>query len=152
VGVFRGGQATNVVTPYVLVQAEARSHDPAFRLQIVHAIEQAFREAAGSVRSASGKCGKARIEGRLDYEAFKLPDDDPSVLAAEAAIRAAGRQPVRAIANGGLDANWMTARGIPTVSLGCGQVNPHTTGEQLDLGQFRLACHVALHLATGSGT
>jgi tripeptide aminopeptidase len=152
VGVIRGGQATNVVTPYVRVHAEARSHDPAFRLDIVHTIEQAFREAASSVRSASGKCGKARIEGRLDYEAFKLPDDDPSVLAAEAAIRAAGRQPVRAMANGGLDANWLTARGIPTVSLGCGQLNPHTTDERLDLKQFRSACNVALRLASGNGT
>ena len=28
------------------------------------------------------------------------------------------------ISNGGLDANWFSARGIPTVTLGCGQVNP----------------------------
>jgi tripeptide aminopeptidase len=152
VGVIRGGQATNVVTPYVRVQAEARSHDPAFRLEIVRTIEEAFRQAAGSVRSARGKCGKVRIGGRLDYEAFRLPDDDPSVLAAEAAIRAAGHQPVRAVANGGLDANWMTARGIPTVSLGCGQVNAHTTDERLDLGQFRSALKVAFGLATGTGS
>ena len=36
------------------------------------------------------------------------------------------------IANGGLDANWMSSRGIPTVSLGCGQENGHTTAERLD--------------------
>ena len=46
----------------------------------------------------------------------------------------------------------MTARGIPTVTLGCGQVNIHTTSESLDIGQFQTACRVALVLATGSET
>ena len=44
----------------------------------------------------------------------------------------------------------MTARGIPTVSLGCGQIGPHTTDERLDLGEFRMACDVALRLAMGT--
>jgi tripeptide aminopeptidase len=149
IGVIRGGDATNVVTPAVEVRAEARSHDAAFRRRIVRAIGQSFRKAARSIRNVDGVCGKVQIDGRLDYEAFKLPDDDPSILAAEAAIRSAGGEPMRAIANGGLDANWLAARGIPTVSLGCGQVSPHTADERLDLRQFRLACDVALRLATG---
>jgi len=44
----------------------------------------------------------------------------------------------------------MTTRGIPTVSLGCGQANPHTPQERLDLVQFWRACQAAIHLATGS--
>ena len=91
-----------------------------------------------------------RFNGRLDYEAFKLPDDEPCILAAEDAIRGLGGQPVRAAANGGLDANWLTARGIPTVTLGCGQKNAHTEAERMDLGQFRRACQIALRLATGT--
>ncbi len=121
IGVIRGGEATNVVTPAADLRAEARSHDPAFRRQIVRAIERAFHEAAGEVRSSLGGGGKVRFEGRLDYESFRLSDDDPSVLEAEAAICALGRHPVRVVSNGGLDANWMSARGIPTVTLGCGQ-------------------------------
>ena len=88
------------------------------------------------------------IAGRLDYESFRLPADDPSLLAAEVAIRTLGGQPVRAISNGGLDANWLTARGIPTVSLGCGQENPHTPAERLNLPEFRKACLIARQLAT----
>jgi tripeptide aminopeptidase len=148
VGVIQGGDATNVVTPSVEVRAEARSHDPAFRSQIVRKMEQTFRKAARSVRNVHGVGGKVEMEGRLDYESFKLPDDDPSVLAAETAIRALGGEPIRAIANGGLDANWMAARGIPTVSLGCGQIGLHTTDERLDLQQFRKGCSLALRLAT----
>ncbi|REK07524.1 MAG: M20/M25/M40 family metallo-hydrolase [Planctomycetota bacterium] len=148
VGVVRGGLATNVVTDHVELHAEARSHDAKFRGQIVSAIQQAFRDAAAEVRSASGKRGKVRFDGRTDYEAFKLADDDPSVLAAERAVRSVGLKPIRAVSNGGLDANWMTAHGIPTVSLGCGQQNIHTTSECLDIAAFERACQIALHLAT----
>ena len=148
VGIIHGGEATNVVTPCVELGVEARSHDPAFRQRIVRAIERAFRKAAREVRNTQGVGGQVRFEGRLDYEAFRLPDDDPSVLAAEAVIRELGGQPMRAVSNGGLDANWMTARGVPAVTLGAGQCNPHTTAERLDLREFQQACRVALRLAT----
>jgi len=89
VGVIRGGDATNVVTPHVEVYAEARSHHPAFRRRIVRAIERAFRGAAKSVRNREGACGQVEFQGRLDYESFKLKADEPSVVAAQAAIPAA---------------------------------------------------------------
>ncbi|MBN2583118.1 MAG: M20/M25/M40 family metallo-hydrolase [Planctomycetes bacterium] len=148
VGVIHAGDATNVVTPLAELRAEARSHNPAFRRRIVRAIERAFVKAAHNVRNREGVHGDVRFDGRLDYEAFKLADDEPCILAAEAAIRRLGGKPVRAISDGGLDANWMTARGIPTVSLGCGQVNAHTAGERMDLGEFHRACRIALRLAT----
>jgi tripeptide aminopeptidase len=151
VGAFHGGEATNVVTPEVVLRAEARSHDPVFRQRIVRAFHRALREAARKVRNREGVCGDAHIDGRLDYESFKLDDDDPSLLAAEAAIAAVGGTPLRAVSNGGVDANWLTARGIPTVTLGCGQENGHTVSERLDLPQFHTACQIALRLARGEG-
>lgn len=148
VGVIHGGEATNVVTPEVQVHAEARSHDPAFRRRIVAAIEQAFRKAARSVKNAAGEGGAVEIHGRLDYESFRLDQNEPSVVAVCDAVRAVGGEPTLAISNGGLDANWLTARGIPTVTLGAGVANAHTTRERLDLKQFRQACRIALRLAT----
>ncbi len=150
IGVIQGGEATNVVTDAVALKAEARSHDPKFRAKIVAAIENAFRSAAKEVRSSAGKTGNVTFDGRLDYEAFKLADDEACVLAAEVALRAIGVEPLRAVSNGGLDANWMTAHGIPTVTLGCGQISPHTVSERMDIADFKLACRVALRLATGS--
>lgn len=148
IGVIRGGEATNVVAPRVELRVEARSHDAAFRGRIVAAIEGAFHKAAAEVRNIDGLCGRARFDGRLEYESFRLADDEPCVLAAEAAIRRCGGSPVRAVSNGGLDANWMTARGLPTVTLGCGQENGHTLSERLNRMEFRRACRVALTLAT----
>jgi tripeptide aminopeptidase len=149
VGFIHGGEATNVVTDRVALKAEARSHDPKFRGQIVRAIEDAFKSAAKEIKSSEGKRGSVQFEGRLDYESFCLNPKDECVQLAEAAVAAVGREPMRAISNGGLDANWIYAHGIPAVTLGCGQVNVHTTSERLDLAAFRDACRVALLLATG---
>jgi len=137
-----------VVTDRVLVRAEARSHDPAFRQQIVAQIEDAFCRAVREVRNAAGACGRVSIAGRLDYESFRLAVDEPCVRIAEEAVRSVGRVPEQVITNGGLDANWLVVHGIPTVSLGCGQRNQHMTSEALDVPEFEDACRIALRLAT----
>ncbi len=147
VGVIQGGNATNVVTDRVLVKAEARSHNPRFRQRIVSEIEKAFRKAAKEVRNVAGAKGEVAIDGRLDYEAFRLAPKEPCVEAAASAVRSIGREPELAIANGGLDANWLFAHGIPTVSLGCGQLNQHMVDDSMDVAGFQDACRIALRLA-----
>ena len=72
--------------------------------------------------------------------------------AASAAIESLGDTPELAIANGGLDANWLTRRGVPTVSFGCGQRGIHKVGEELVIDEFQFARRVALCLATGGGS
>jgi tripeptide aminopeptidase len=148
VGVIHGGEATNVVTNHVEIRAEARSHDPKFRRQIVREIGQAFKRAVGTVANTAGRHGKVRIASKMDYESFHLSPKEPCVLAASEAVRAEGHEPELALTNGGLDANWITARGIPTVTLGCGQQNIHCVEEELDITQFQLARRIALRLAT----
>jgi tripeptide aminopeptidase len=150
VGVIEGGTATNVVADRVTLRAEARSHDPQFRAEIVRRIEEAFREAAAEVRSVDGRSGQVRIEARLDYESFLLEPGAECVRLAEAAVRAVGREPLRTVSNGGLDANWITRHGVPAVTLGCGQRNQHTVSEALELGDFREACRIAWLLASGA--
>ncbi|HEX7377830.1 MAG TPA: M20/M25/M40 family metallo-hydrolase [Pirellulales bacterium] len=152
IGVIEGGAATNVVTDRLTLRAECRSHDAEFRREILNAFERAFERAAKSVRNVAGVVGEACVQSQLDYDAFRLADDEPCVLAAEAAVRAIGGEPLRAVSNGGLDANWLTARGIPTVTLGCGQQHIHTASERLDIAAFERACRIALRLATATET
>lgn len=149
IGVIQGGQATNVVTPLVEIRAEARSHDPVFRKQIVDAIEKEFQNAAQKVKNSAGRSGKVTIEGRLDYESFLLDKNEPCVVVAEQAVQSEGGAPRRDITNGGVDANWLTVRGVPTVTLGCGQVNPHTVDERVYLPEFDQGAGIARRLATG---
>ena len=150
VGVIQAGEATNVVTDRAIVRAEARSHRPAFRRRIVREFEQAFRRAAARAINVDGETGRVKMSATLDYESFKLPMKEPCVLAAAAAAVSAGATPEFLIADGGLDANSLTARGIPTVTMGVGQRNAHTINEMLDLNDFELACRMALRLAIGT--
>ncbi len=143
VGVIHGGEATNVVTPRVDLKAEARSHDSAFRSEIVATIKTAFQTAAAGTRDQSGRSGSIRFESRVDYDAFRLGEDHRCVVAAVELIAATGRQPRCEVANGGLDANWLHRHGIDAVTLGCGQAAIHTTDEFLDIEQYRAACQVA---------
>jgi tripeptide aminopeptidase len=150
VGVIEGGAATNVVTDHVAVRAEVRSHDPRFRQVMLQAYRDACERGAASVKTAAGEAGRLEFESRQDYESFHLPDDSPCVVEAERVLRALGEEPVRTVSNGGLDANWMVAHGVPTVTLGAGQENPHTVKESLNLYEFGLACRTAEALARGT--
>lgn len=143
VGLFRGGEATNVITPHVEIRAEARSHDGEFRREIVNQIRTAFESAAAETTNVEGVVGKIQFQSQVDYEAFRLADDHPSIAAAEAAIEELGRTPERMIGNGGLDANWLYLHGIEAVTLGCGQRNIHTINERLDIPDFLDACRIA---------
>ncbi len=65
-------------------------------------------------------------------------------------FRGAGLKPSTRLTNGGLDANWLTANGLPTVTLGCGQQDSHTVKESLEIKNYLNACRIALLLATGA--
>ncbi len=149
IGVISGGEATNVVTPNLQLCAEARSHDPEFRQKIVDTFRDAFERAAGQVRSADGRAGRVSLRSELKYESFRLSTDTPVVRHAMSAVASIGLTPATRIGNGGLDANWMTAHGLPTVTLGCGQNEIHTTSETLSVPAYLQACQVALRLASG---
>jgi tripeptide aminopeptidase len=51
--------------------------------------------------------------------------------------------------NGGLDANWLTRNGIPTVTFGAGQNQIHAIGEYVEVADYLAGCRLALALAIG---
>jgi tripeptide aminopeptidase len=154
VGVFGGkdsqsaGVATNVVTDYVLLRGESRSHDLRFIKTITDAYKAAFEAAAGRVRDVNGRGAKVRFQARRDYYPFRLKPTAPVVQHTQAAATAAGLQSVLRIGNGGLDANWLVRHKIPTITFGAGQNNIHAVGEYVDLANFAAGCRMALALAT----
>ena len=150
IGIVQGGDATNVVLDSLYLRGEARSHDPVFRAKIVREFERAFALAAKSTTNTANVKGEVEFTATMKYESFKLPDDSPVIAAAKAALSAVGLEPVTKISNGGLDANWMTAHGFPTVTLGCGQEAIHTVKERLHLPSFLKACRIGLLLASGA--
>ena len=149
IGVIVGGSATNVVAPTVRLQAEARSHSARFRRRIVAEFRRAFVNAAKRVTNTQKQAGQVTFNAALKYESFRLPLTEPCVQAAMDAVRSIGLEPGAAICNGGLDANWMMAHGLPTVTLGCGQQGAHTVDEALHIDSYLQACRVALAIAMG---
>lgn len=148
VGRIEGGAATNVVTDRVTLKGECRSHDPRFRAKIVETFRKAFESAAKSLKNSAGRCGSVEFHSEPRYESFRLRESEPVVQLAAEATRKEGLSPEFRIVNGGLDANWMTAHGLPTVTLGCGQAAIHTVEETLDIEAFLQACRIALRLAS----
>jgi tripeptide aminopeptidase len=142
------GEATNVVTDFVHLKGESRSHDPKFFRQITAAYKKAFADAAGHVTDHEGRGAKVKFTSRTDYYPFRLKEDAPVVKRAVAAARALGREPVTRVTNGGLDANWMVRHGVPTVTLGAGQNEIHTVKEWVDVPEFLAGCRMAVELAT----
>jgi tripeptide aminopeptidase len=142
------GEATNVVTDYALLRGESRSHQMSFVRAITAAYRQAFRTAAKQVTDDRGRGARVRFVGQVDYYPFRLKPDSPVVKQALAAARSAGWNATLRISNGGLDANWLVRHGIPTITFGAGQHNPHTVEEYVDLTEYEEGCRLALALAT----
>jgi tripeptide aminopeptidase len=141
------GQATNVVTDYVHIQGESRSHDVRFGRAITKAYQDAFRAAAKKVVDERGRGAKVRFQARRDYHPFRLKDSSPVVQTAQQAARGAGWDAELRVTNGGLDANWLVRLGVPTITFGAGQNNPHTVDEFVDVDDFLDGCRYALALA-----
>jgi tripeptide aminopeptidase len=142
------GVATNVVTDYVLIRGESRSHDARFVSAITRAYRDAFESAASQVVNAQGRPAKVKFRTRRDYFSFRLKPSSPVVRHAVAAAEQAGLTPTLRVTNGGLDANWLVRHGIPTITFGAGQNEVHTLEEYVDVKEFLKGCRFALALAT----
>jgi len=141
------GQATNVVTDFVKVQGESRSHDVKFINAITSAYRQAFTKAAREVRDDKGKTARVKFTTHRSYFPYALKPSSKVVQMAMLAAATLGWSTTQKLSNGGLDANWLTRLGIPTVTFGAGQHDVHTIQEYADLAEFIEGCTYALALA-----
>jgi tripeptide aminopeptidase len=149
IGAIQGGAATNVVMPDLVLEAEARSHSAEFRGRIVREFHKAFARAVNQVRNNHGQTAQLSVEEDTRYDGFRISPESDSVQAAVLALKQVGLSPNISSCNGGLDANWMTAHGFPTVTMGCGQHDIHTVNERLNIPEFLQACAIAGQIAAG---
>jgi tripeptide aminopeptidase len=153
-GVFGGkqnksaGEATNVVTDYVVIKGESRSPDASFASSITAAFEKAFRDAAEEVKDINGKTAEIKFESHAAYPPFDISLDAPIIQHAKRAAESLGLTPTTLFSNGGLDANWFVKHGVPTITIGAGQYEIHTVKEYVYLPEFADGCRLAVALAT----
>jgi tripeptide aminopeptidase len=142
------GDATNVVTDYCYVEGESRSHDMAFVDAITDAFEAAFVKAGKALVSSEGKTARVVFSRQRKYHSFSLDRDSAVVRRGIKGVEAIGLTPNPRLVNGGLDANYLSLHGIPTVTFGAGQNEAHTVDEWVDIPAFQNACRLAIALAT----
>jgi tripeptide aminopeptidase len=154
VGVFGGadgraaGDATNVVTDFVHIEGESRSDRAEFTSAITAAFRDAFAGAGATVKDNTGNAADVTFESRVDYYPFRLEEDSPVVRHAKHAAESIGLEPTTVFSAGGLDANWLSKHGVPTITIGAGQNEIHTVKEFVDLSEFANGCRLAVALAT----
>jgi tripeptide aminopeptidase len=141
IGSFRGGGATNIVPDYVEILAEARSRDEGKLNVQVSRMVKAFKEAATELGA------EAVVETDKLYPSFKFDESDLVVQKAIAAVQKVGRKPQIGVSGGGSDANVIAGYGIPTVNLGIGYENIHTTKERMPIKELEKAAELVVAIA-----
>ena len=68
-----------MVTDYVKVQGESRSHDVKFIGSITAAYRQAFQQAAKTVSNDKGQAAKIKFTTLRNYFPYRLKDNSPVV-------------------------------------------------------------------------
>lgn len=142
IGRFEGGTQTNIVCDHVLIYAEARSLVEEKLEQQVEKMRAAFEMKAKEMG------GRAEFDVEIKYPGFKLGAGDHVVEIAKRAVEAIGRKPQLLHSGGGSDANIFAGHGIPTVNLGIGYEDIHTTNERMPIGELVKAAEIVVALIT----
>ena len=130
IGRFEGGQATNIVTEKAIIFAEARSLVQDKLDAQLNKMKKAFEEAAAEMGA------KAEVETNVMYPAFKFGPEDLVVQIASEAANKIGREAKLIKSGGGSDGNIISGSGIPTVVLGVGYEEIHTTNEKMPIKEL----------------
>jgi tripeptide aminopeptidase len=143
VGSITGGTGgTNVVAEHASFVAEARSLDEARVEAVVAAMVDAVHDAANEPVCACD----VDVDVRRVFTGYRHTGVQPSVVAAEAALRACGHEPTRIVTGGGSDANALEAQGLPVTNLANGTERNHEPTERVTVAALEGMLEVALAL------
>jgi tripeptide aminopeptidase len=141
VGRIEGGSASlNVVPDRCRIEAEARSLDDV-------RVEAAMAEMVDRVHDGANahECD-VDVSVECLFRGYREKGSSPAVIAAEAALRAAGHEPRRIVTGGGSDANVLHHAGLPCVNLANGTLANHQPDERVAATALEEMLDVALRL------
>lgn len=130
IGRFEGGSQTNIVCDQVNIKAEARSLVKEKMIRQTDKMKQAFETAAEDMGA------RAEVDVHIVYPGYKQAEDDEVVSLAKRAVESIGRTPNLKQSGGGSDANIIAGHGIPTINLGVGYEDIHTTEEKMPIAEL----------------
>ncbi len=146
IGTIHGGTANNIVADYAEVVCEARSLNAESLEKITKQIVDIFEQKAQEHHA------EANIEVYSNYASYKLNHGLPVIRLAQKAAEAIGLSVHIETTGGGSDANHFNAYGIPTVPLGTGMSNVHTTDEYITVEHLEQTCQLVVSLIECAST
>jgi tripeptide aminopeptidase len=154
IGVIRGGEATNIITNFVLLRGEARSLDDSkLEAQSAHMVKCLEDAAAKYEVTVEGVTTKGRVESEVtrEYYAMDVPDDSRVVKLVKEAASRMGLDVKTLASGGGCDANIFNKRGIECANLGTGMRAIHTVKEWLDVKDMYASAEMTLEIMRLNG-
>lgn len=140
IGVIQGGEATNIVTPEVVIKAEARSLDEKKLEEQTKHMLKCFEEAAKKFKA------KIEIEIGKEYKAFHIGEEDELVAIVRKACKNIGIQPLTKKTGGGSDTNIYNEYGIRAVNLATGEGNAHTKEEYIRVRDLVTTANIVMEI------
>ena len=154
IGVIQGGEATNIITNFVLLRGEARSLDDSkLEAQTAHMIKCLEDAAAKYEVTVEGVTTKGRVESDVtrEYYAMDVSDDARVVRLVKEAASRMGLDVKTLASGGGCDANIFNKRGIECANLGTGMRAIHTVKEWLDVKDMYASAEMTLEIMRLNG-
>jgi tripeptide aminopeptidase len=140
IGIIKGGEATNIVPDRAEIHGEARSHTPAKLKRQIARMSKILKQASKKHRT------KLDLKISSIYHSFKLKPTEPIVKAAIQAVKSCGLKPVLKRTGGGSDANVFNQCGIPSVIMGVGMDQVHTTNERVKIRDMVKSAEILLQI------
>ncbi|MBU1936152.1 M20/M25/M40 family metallo-hydrolase [bacterium] len=149
IGTIEGGHASNVVTPKVTMKAETRSHNlDTLEKQTEH-MDECFKSVLPEFRrEIDGHIIEPKFHATVarEYKAMNISQDSlPYRLAFEAGKQLGLAMEPESI-GGGTNANIYNANGLPSVVLGTGMKEEHTTNEHLAVADLEMCSRFCLEI------
>jgi tripeptide aminopeptidase len=154
IGVIRGGEATNIITNFVLLKGEARSLDDSKLEEQTRHMIRCLEDAASKYEvTVDGVTTKGRVESEVsrEYSAMDVSDDSRVVRLVKQAASRMGLRVETMSSGGGCDANIFNKKGIECANLGTGMRAIHTVKEWLDVKDMYAAAEMTLEIMRLNG-
>jgi tripeptide aminopeptidase len=146
-GIIHGGKATNIVCDLAEISGEARSSIPSELSAYLEEVKKVF------VKTAAEFSAAIEVKFNLEYETFRLDENDEAV---QLAVRAMANMGIKASVHGsggGMDGNYFNSNGIRAVGIAPGYRNVHTSNEEQAIGELekcgRLVAEIIKEAAKG---
>ncbi len=129
-GVFKAGEATNIVCDLAEIKGEARSTRPRELSDYLMEVKRVFELVAAEYGAGLS------VDFELEYETFRVDEGEMVIQLAARALRDLGLEPRVISSGGGMDGNYFNQHGLKAVGLSPGYAKVHTPEEEQSIEQL----------------